>query len=261
MCKALKNPETFVGLTYKHCFWFFLQERITFMTEIKLSKRLKAIANYIGQDIKKLADIGTDHAYLPCYICLNNESVYAIASDVAKGPYELAVQQVKRLNLENRIDVRLGDGLSTLHEDEVDCIVIAGMGGSLMQTILEAGLNKLHRVSRLVLQPNIDEKSVRQFAVNHQFEIVAEEILKEDDHIYEILVLEKSTSDVNLSDKQLFFGPYLLENKNNVFKEKWAEELKKKKQILNQMKRAKQPNVIKMAQFEKEAMWIEEELI
>src|SRR5690625_4710618 len=164
------------------------------MNELKLSKRLNALVNYIPDDTKRFADIGTDHAYLPCYVCLKDQFVQAIASDVAIGPYEQALQQIKSLNLQDRIDVRLGDGLSTLEEDEVDCIIIAGMGGSLMKSILEKGINKLNRVKRLILQPNIDAKSIREFALNFQYEIIAEQILKDDGHIYEIIVLEKKSS-------------------------------------------------------------------
>lgn len=231
------------------------------MNEIKLSNRLLTVANYIPEDIEIFADIGTDHAYLPCYICNKYKHIKAIAGDVVQGPYEAAVKQVQKAKLTNRIDVRLGDGLSILKDNEVDCITIAGMGGSLIKSILMNGLSKLNRVKRLILQPNIDSKSIRQFAVEQQYKIIDEQIIRDDGYIYEIIVLEPtSKSESHLNEKEQLLGPILLKTKNEVFIEKWTNELNKKKQIVDQILKAANPDFNKVSQFNKEIKWIEEEL-
>ncbi len=217
------------------CFWTFfkLKEDFIQMTKINLSKRLMTVANYIPKDTKVLADIGSDHAYLPCYVCLKHEHVNAIAGEVNGGPFESAQQQVNQIGLKGQIDVRLGDGLDILKEGEADTIVIAGMGGSLITSILDNGRSKLSNVKRLILQPNIDAQSVRSFAKNYNFKIVEEEILDEEGYIYEIVVLEPDNQSTQYTPKELYLGPILLLKKPDAFYRKWENVLHKKEKLLN----------------------------
>ncbi|MGM8214134.1 tRNA (adenine(22)-N(1))-methyltransferase [Bacillaceae bacterium W0354] len=231
------------------------------MNDIQLSDRLLTVANYIPSNINLFADIGTDHAYLPCFICLNHPSINAIAGEVSIGPYTAAVKQVEKMQLQDRIDVRLGDGLSVLRQDEVDCITIAGMGGSLIASILENGSQKLNNIKRLIVQPNIDSQSIREFAVKYSYQIIDEQIINDDGYVYEIIVLEPAKDETYLlSEKERFFGPILLQRKNDYFIEKWRHELDKKKKIIKQMKGATNPDFEKINQFIKELRWIEEEI-
>src|SRR5690625_7229202 len=109
-----------------------------------LSKRLMKIASYIPKS-PFLADIGSDHAYLPCYICLKDKEAKAIAGEVRSGPFDRAVQTVRNYQLDNKVEVRLGDGLEVINEkDEVSVVTIAGMGASLIEQILEKGKHKLN---------------------------------------------------------------------------------------------------------------------
>ncbi|TFB24828.1 tRNA (adenine(22)-N(1))-methyltransferase TrmK [Filobacillus milosensis] len=225
-----------------------------------LSKRLRRVAYYIHDDIKVIADIGSDHAYLPCYVCLQNPDLFAIAGEVNEGPYLAAKKQVEKYELENQIDVRLGDGLSVLDKGEADCITIAGMGGTLIAKILADGKDKLPHVKRLVLQPNIDAHAIREFAVEEKYEIIAEEIIDDEGYIYEILVLEPTINMVNYSEKEMYLGPHLIENKNEVFYEKWQHVLNKKYKIIDQMKNAQNINYEKIDYFSKQVQWIEEEI-
>src|SRR5690625_2222499 len=147
---------------------------------LKISRRLQSIAEFLPKG-SYFADIGTDHAYLPCYVCLKDPKARAIAGEVRQGPYERALHTVKTYRLSNRVDVRLGDGLRILNEkvDPIRQLVIAGMGGSLMKEILNDGIDLLDTVQRIILQPNIGEEIVRQWLYQHNFAIVQELIIED----------------------------------------------------------------------------------
>ncbi|WP_017186991.1 tRNA (adenine(22)-N(1))-methyltransferase [Alkalibacillus haloalkaliphilus] len=230
------------------------------MKEFELSKRLEQVKQMIPEDISCVADIGSDHAYLPCKVCLEQPNVKAIAGEVNEGPYFAAVKQVEAMELSRRIDVRLGDGLNVLSPEEVDCVTIAGMGGTLITNILRNGINKLSKVKALVLQPNIDASSIREFAIEQQYDIVSEDVIEEDGYIYEIVVLEPADDGISYSDKEIYLGPIMLQSKNEAFYKKWRHVFKKKQSIITQMKQASEPNYEKINQFEQQLMWIKEEV-
>lgn len=189
---------------------------------IPLNNRLKTVARYIQHE--RLADIGSDHAYLPLYALENNLIRSAIAGEVVAGPFEAAVQNVKKYNASSSIDVRLGNGLEVIKPGEVDVITICGMGGPLIADIITTGKDKLSNHPRLVLQSNIHTEAVRHALVSLGYEIIAEEIMKEKKHTYEIIVAEYTTENVEYTQKALKFGPILLQNINEVFIEKWDRE-------------------------------------
>lgn len=206
------------------------------MNPDKLSKRLTAVASYVETGAI-LADIGSDHAYLPCYLVRNEKISKAIAGEVVKGPFESAKKNVKKEGLENHITVRLGNGLQAVEEsDGVDTVTIAGMGGPLIATILEEGHAKLGQVKRIITQPNIHSASIREWAVQNGWFIIHEEILKEDGKIYEILVLERGQA--SYDELEMKFGPYLLKEKSPVFIEKWKRESDEWNRILGSLEKA-----------------------
>lgn len=208
------------------------------MNTERLSDRLEAVANNIPQEAK-LADIGSDHAYLPCHVVKKGVVPMAIAGEVAEGPFQSAIEQVQEEKLTDKISVRKGDGLEVIAPGEVDCITIAGMGGTLISTILEKGKSKLEGVSRLVLQPNVGGFAVRRWLIDNGWELVKEEILEEDRKIYEVLVADKGEplkpyQDINL-DSGILFGPFLLKEKSAVFKDKWNGEKRNWERILKRL--------------------------
>ncbi|RSD27473.1 tRNA (adenine(22)-N(1))-methyltransferase [Mesobacillus subterraneus] len=213
------------------------------MNAERLSNRLEAVANKIPEG-SRIADIGSDHAYLPCNVVNKGIVPFAIAGEVAQGPYLSALEQVQSENLTEQISVRKGDGLEVMEPGEVDCITVAGMGGTLISTILENGKEKLEGVSRLVLQPNVGSFAVRSWLIDNGWELVDEEVLKEDGKIYEILVAEKGDPlkpyQQTQIEKGILFGPFLLKEKTTVFKEKWRAEKKNWERILNQLEQASQ---------------------
>lgn len=140
------------------------------MNHEKLSLRLQRVAVHIPKE-SILADIGSDHAYLPCYAVIHNLCSKAIAGEVVEGPYQSAVKQVRETGLEAKIDVRKGDGLDVLEKDEATSITIAGMGGTLITSILEKGKDKLAKVERLILQPNVGSQNVRTWLMDNGWEL------------------------------------------------------------------------------------------
>ncbi|MDN4607038.1 tRNA (adenine(22)-N(1))-methyltransferase [Sporosarcina highlanderae] len=206
------------------------------MNSDKLSERLTAVASFVESGAV-LADIGSDHAYLPCYLIRTGIISKAIAGEVVKGPFESAKKNVKKEGLENNIIVRLGNGLQAVEEnDGVDTITIAGMGGPLIASILQEGNAKLGKVKRIITQPNIHSSSIREWAVQNGWTIIEEEILKEDGKIYEIIVLERGKAEYD--ELEMKFGPYLLEDKSPIFVEKWERELAEWKRILDSLEKA-----------------------
>lgn len=206
------------------------------MNEIKLSKRLRAVADYVDKGAR-LADIGSDHAYLPTYLVQKNEVEFAVAGEVFKGPFENAKNHVAQANLKENIQVRLANGLAAIENvDKIDTIVIAGMGGILISEILEAGKGKLNSVKRLILQANNHEDTLRQWLTEHQFVIKAEQILLEAGKFYEIIVAEPTTNEHPvLSANDLLFGPFLPKEKSVIFQQKWQKELNTLNKIIDRL--------------------------
>lgn len=229
----------------------------------QLSQRLTLVASYLPEQAH-FADIGSDHAYLPCYVCINDPKARAVAGEVNQGPFESALNEVKKHHLNERIDVRLGDGLDVVGPGEIKQVVIAGMGGPLIRDILENGKDKLSAVTRIITQPNIDSRSIRKWYYDHGYALVDEAIVEESGHIYEVLVAEKGQAESayqdDLLEKQMWLGPFLLERRPYAFIQRCNEELKKKKYIINQMKQASLPNEQTLKQHEKELYWLEEVL-
>lgn len=217
-----------------------------FVDEKHLSARLVCVASLVPAGAR-VADIGSDHAYLPAALVLDGKIDFAIAGEVVKGPYENAVREIKDHQLEGQVIPRLADGLAAIEPaDKVDTITIAGMGGSLIASILEKDKNKLTGIKRLVLQPNVGESQLREWLMNNYYQIMNEKIIEEDNHIYEIIVAEPSVVPFRYSKYELDFGPFLLENKGPVFRKKWQEYLQREAHVIDQMQKAQQPPVKKI---------------
>ena len=198
-----------------------------------ISKRLELVASFVPQGAI-LLDVGSDHAYLPIDLVERGKIKSAIAGEVVVGPYQSAVKNVETHGLEEKIQVRLANGLAAFEEeDQVSVITIAGMGGRLIATILEEGLDKLSGVERLILQPNNREDDLRLWLQEHGFQIVAESILEEAGKFYEILVVEAGQMKLSASDVR--FGPFLSKEVNPVFIKKWQKEAVKLEFALSQI--------------------------
>ena len=198
-----------------------------------ISKRLELVASFVPQG-SILLDVGSDHAYLPIELVERGQIEAAIAGEVVDGPYQSALKNVEAHGLKEKIQVRLANGLAAFEEeDQVSVITIAGMGGRLIATILEEGLDKLSGVERLILQPNNREDDLRIWLQDHEFQIVAESILEEAGKFYEILVVE--AGEMYLSASDLRFGPFLSKEISPVFVQKWQKEVAKLEVALDQI--------------------------
>ncbi|APJ30914.1 TPA: tRNA (adenine(22)-N(1))-methyltransferase [Streptococcus pneumoniae] len=198
-----------------------------------ISKRLELVASFVPQGAI-LLDVGSDHAYLPIELVERGKIESAIAGEVVEGPYQSAVKNVEAHGLEEKIQVRLANGLAAFEEeDRVSVITIAGMGGRLIARILEEGLGKLANVERLILQPNNREDDLRIWLQDHGFQIVAESILEEAGKFYEILVVEAGQMKLSASDVR--FGPFLSKEVSPVFVQKWQKEAEKLEFALGQI--------------------------
>ena len=210
----------------------------------------------------RLADIGSDHAYLPVALMLAGKIDFAVAGEVVKGPFESAKAQVAKNGLSEKIMVRLADGLAAVQAaDAIDTVTIAGMGGTLIAQILASGQEngQLKGSERLVLQPNVGEPQVRRWLAANSYEIVAEHILEENNKRYEIIVAEprKADSQLSYTPAELFFGPFLLKEKSPIFLAKWQQEAEQLRRVLHQLQQAATPQVAKIAELTSELQRIE----
>ena len=195
---------------------------------MKINDRLKKIGDLVEANSFCL-DVGCDHALLDIYLVKKDKNIKAIASDVAEGPVDSAKQNIKRERLENKIEVRLGDGLDT-YSDEVNTIIISGMGGRNMIGIFKRHLEDLKKVDTIILSPNNYQIDVKKFLVSNGFYIENEEFVKDKKFIYQIIVFKKGKK--HYTRKDFFFGPIYLEKKGKLFEEYYKRELMSRKILL-----------------------------
>ena len=143
-----------------------------------IDRRLETIANLVPQGCV-LADIGTDHAYLPVWLLEKQRIARAIAGDIAAGPCQAARTTVAQFGQHEHVEVRQGSGLKVLSPGEADCIAIAGMGASTIISILEDDMEVAQSVELLVLQPMAGAASLRAWLCSHGWQLAAEELAQE----------------------------------------------------------------------------------
>ena len=195
---------------------------------IKLSKRLQTIANYI-EDGNKIIDIGCDHAYLSIYLALNKKNIKVIASDINQNAYNIALNNVKNEKLENIITLRLGNGLEVVTKDEIDTIIISGLGSMTIVGILKNGIDKLANVKTIIIQSNTDLYYLRKNITKLNYYIAKEETIKENGQYYTIIVFKKGNN--HYSNDDLLFGPLSLKKDDQNFKNMTLENYQKLKKI------------------------------
>lgn len=204
-------------------------------SKLKLTNRLLKIASLVSEN-KRLADIGTDHGYIPVYLLNEGKINFAILADINKGPLENARSEVKRNKLEDKVDLRLGSGIEVLKKGEVDEVIIAGMGGILIGELLEANKEVAHSVDRLILQPMQAQEELRQYLLNNGYEILDECLEKEDFRIYEIIVAKYTGKNTHLEDNIYYeIGKKLIENKDELLVEFVENKIKKYNNIISKL--------------------------
>jgi len=192
---------------------------------MQLSRRLAALVQYVPPNTI-IADIGTDHAQVPVYLVKNGICFRAVAGDLNSGPVESARETVRLYGLEEKIDIRQGDGLEIVKPGEVDVVIAAGMGGLLMTRILERGREVLKSLQRLVVQPNNNPGLLRSWLVKNGWGIVDEELVQESGKFYPVIVAEQNRGSYAGDSLSLEIGPCLLK-KGGPLVQKFLEKKKR----------------------------------
>jgi tRNA (adenine22-N1)-methyltransferase len=204
-----------------------------------LSLRLERVAARVPSGAR-LADIGSDHGYLPIVLLQRGAIVAAVAGEVALVPFRAAERSVRESGLTAPISVRRADGLAAIEpRDAIDAISICGMGGETIRDILERDKARLSGRERLILQPNGGEWPLRQWLMDNGYRILDEEVLRENRFDYEIIVAER-TGPVGYSARELYFGPVNLQAPSPAFLLKWQRRLRLKQQVLSRLSQAGQ---------------------
>ena len=195
--------------------------------------RLCAIAGMVTKG-NRLADVGCDHGYLSIWLVSEKTVPSAIAMDVRPGPLSRARENITRYGLEDYIETRLSDGLAKLEPGEGDTLVIAGMGGPLMERILKDGAKVREGFQELILQPQSDLPHFRHFLSEIGWEIVREEMIKEDGKFYPMMkaVRNKTGKKIMYTEAEAWFGPLLLEKCHPILKEYLLRETSIREKIL-----------------------------
>lgn len=206
---------------------------------LKLSKRLSMLTKLVPRD-KKVADIGTDHAFLPCYLVLEKVSPFVIGVDIHKGPYNKAVQTVNEFGLRNRINIRMGNGLTVLKPGEVDVVIIAGMGGGTIRDVFNESPEIMESIQQLIIQPMIGSEIVRSWLSANGWVITDEEVIDEDGRLYIIINAIKGIS--VLSEAEIYYGPVLINKRHPLLKEILEKDAKSVQEILKQLEKTNSDN-------------------
>ncbi|MBO5520532.1 MAG: SAM-dependent methyltransferase [Eubacterium sp.] len=219
---------------------------------VRLSPRLKSIAGLVTPG-NRLADIGTDHAHLPIWLCQQDIIPSAIAADLRPGPLDAAAANIRQACLSERIETRLSDGLSGFREGEADTLTIAGMGGRLICRILGQKPELTNQFREILLQPQSEIGEVRRYLAVHGCSIVQETCTEDEGKFYPViravpvhdrddddLRKEKeghSGSDRELTEEEMEYGPCLLRDKNPLLKSWLTRRLHRTECILADLRR------------------------
>jgi tRNA (adenine22-N1)-methyltransferase len=227
---------------------------------MRLTPRLAAIAELIPPG-STVADIGTDHAYLPLYLVQEEISQRVVASDMNSAPLHQARETVAAFNCLQKIDLRQGDGLKVIQaEDQINTVVIAGIGGETIIKILEGGRDKLKSVERLILQPMTESGTLRLYLAHNGYALVRESLALEGRRLYEIIMAKPGMED-ETDLFRLSLGPRLLEVKPPLLPLLLQEKIRKLRIVQRSLQRARQENVSdKLQEVEKTLVHLEEVL-
>lgn len=175
----------------------------------RLTKRLEAAADFVRQGAV-IADVGTDHAYLPIFLCLSGKAKGGVASDIHKGPLRRAESNLRSYGLSETVDTVLCDGLDGLERWQPTDILILGMGGELISDIiLRAEFTRSAGV-RLILQPMTHPEILRRALYRNGYTVSDEKLAEEDGRIYQILCAEYTGQSEVLTPCELLIGKYNL---------------------------------------------------
>lgn len=208
---------------------------------MNIGERLETIGRLVPAG-SVLADIGTDHAYLPVWLLQQGRISRAVAGDIAAGPCMAARTTVAMHGLQDSVEVRQGSGLEVLQPGEADCIVIAGMGGSTISSILAAAPEVARSAKLLVLQPMAGAAGLRQWLTANGWQLTDEELVDDPPHFYEI-ICAKPGQEKAYSAAEYAVGPVLLRKGHRLLAQQLARQINSCRQLLTNMERSEKARV------------------
>lgn len=210
-----------------------------------MTPRLLTVAKMATNSVL-VADIGTDHAYVPVYLILNGMAKSAIAMDINNGPLMRADENIKRFSLTDSIKTRLSDGLKELENNEADTVIIAGMGGVLINSIIDNDKERLTSVKRYILQPMTAIEETRKYLEQNGFRIVNEKLAKEDNKIYTVICAEYGKMKIE-NEINYYIGQCLLDNHDEILPELLEGKIYEYEKAISSMKNTDNEETIKKA--------------
>lgn len=203
---------------------------------MELSKRLKWIIEKINKT-EVIMDVGTDHGYIPIHLVKNNIAKRVIASDINKDPLKKAKINAAFDGVLDKIDLRLGGGLSTLKNKEAKAVIIAGMGGNLIRDILEQDLGKVKNLEYLLLQPAQNPEVLREYLYNNNYEILDEDICIDENKYYEIFKVRYKARDyIKLENIYYEISPFMLNKKLPLLKSYIENKIERNEKVISFIK-------------------------
>ncbi len=226
---------------------------------MELSQRLQAVANLLSEGLV-VADVGTDHGYIPIYLIETDKCPKAFAMDINKGPLIRAEEHVKEHGLQEQIILRQSDGVKALQVGECESVNVAGMGGALAIKIMEEGRHVFKSLQEFVLQPQSELEKVRRYLHEHEYRIIAEDMVLEDGKYYPMMKVINGTVEV-YSPVEFRYGKKLLEMKHPILKMFLQKEVQAKMQIKENLNCEQGEHIEKrISEIETELMYIKEAL-
>lgn len=207
---------------------------------MRISNRLKCISEFV-EDNDKIIDIGCDHALLDIYLMNNKNNINLIASDIHEGAIKNAKKNISKYALLDKIDLRLGDGLNVINENEVDTIIIAGMGYYSIEKIL-SNSEKMNNIKKIIVQSNTDVVKLRKFIIKLGYKIEDELLVKDKDITYTIIKFTLGKE--KYSYEEIYFGPKILSKKDDLFLEYYNKKLLKYENLLLQLPKYEIKNIV-----------------
>ena len=201
---------------------------------MQLSQRLSSVASMVTAG-NCLADVGTDHGYVPIYLYERKIIPHAIAMDVNKGPLERAALHIAESGMKEAIETRLSDGLTALKPGEADSVVVAGMGGPLIIRILSAHPEITESLKELILQPQSEISEVRIWLYEQGYEIVEEHMVFEDGKYYPMFKAVKNPEAEKLTDLEYKYGKLSVLREPEVLRAYLVREIANKQTILQKL--------------------------
>lgn len=205
---------------------------------MELSKRLNMILSKVDK-CECMADVGTDHGYVVVELIRRELCNKAIATDINKGPIEKAKINIGFEGMLDRVYCRLGGGFYPLKKGEVNAVIVAGMGGNLIRDIILADMPKVKVMDYLILQPAQNPEVLREFLYNNSFEIIDEDICKDDGKYYECFKVKYSKESINTKEYSEFdyeISPLLLEKGSEPIKDYISSKIESYEKILGYIK-------------------------